>query len=148
MPTLPLKSVTLCLARPSFRRSFLTSSQRSVLLCHPFVNSPLFYWFQVQNIHAQTQNLECNKQSKGDDILPPDTLNFIHVSQYTKNFNIRHIHWTVNDVTEKEPLERFRGVFTASVVAFHLENPSKAVKITRCLSRGSFPARSLTVLCV
>ena len=71
---------------------------------------------------------------------PTTTLNFIHVSQYTKNFNIRHIHWTVNDVTGKEPLERSRGVFTDSVVPFLLEDPAKAVKTT--LSRVFFPCPS------
>ena len=33
--------------------------------------------------------------------------------------------WTVNDVPEKDPLERPRGIFTASVGAFHLERPLK-----------------------
>ena len=36
-------------------------------------------------------------------------------------------------ITGKDPLERFRGVFTASV-AIHLEDPSKAVK-----TLGVFP---------
>ena len=33
--------------------------------------------------------------------------------------------WTVDDVTGKDSLERPRGVFTASVGAFHLERPLK-----------------------
>ena len=33
--------------------------------------------------------------------------------------------WTVDDVTGKDSLERPRGVFTASVGAFHMERPLK-----------------------
>jgi hypothetical protein len=58
------------------------------------------------------------------------------VGAYKTILRVCHIHWTVNDITAKDPLERSRGVFTASVVAFHLEDPSKAVKTTRSLSRG------------
>ena len=53
--------------------------------------------------------------------------------------------WTVNDVTGKDPLPR--GVFTASVVAFHLERPLKSWKLK---FEGSFhlkcPKRSFKYL--
>ena len=83
VPTLPLKSVTLCLARPSFRRSFLTSSQRNVLLCHPFVNSPLFCLFQIDNIYAvHTNSKHWMQSTNGRGQYSTTTLNFIHVSQF------------------------------------------------------------------
>ena len=68
----------------------------------------------------------------------------------------------LNDVTEEDTLERPRGIFTASVVAFHLEIPLKfqftalkgsfqvnapreAVKTPHVLFKGSFPVTSLMV---
>ena len=37
--------------------------------------------------------------------------------------SVQHALWTVNDVPEKDPLERPRGIFTASVGEFHLKRP-------------------------
>ena len=101
VPTLPLKSVTLCLARLSFLRSFLTSSKRSVLLCHPFVNSPLFCLLQVQNIHALHTN---SKHINNANV----TISYHYPKLHpcSKNFDIHPTHWTVNDVTGEDALKR------------------------------------------
>ena len=48
----------------------------------------------------------------------------------------KHTLWTVNDVTEKDPLERPPGAFPASVGEFHLKRPLKICKLK--YAKGDF----------
>ena len=79
---------------------------------------------------------------------------------HAREVTTTYIHrlWTVRGVTGKDPLERPRRVFTASVGAFYLERPLKSWKLkfegsfrVKCPHRsckdpsGSFPVTFLTV---